>query len=312
MLLSRRIVFLAGKGGVGKTTVAAATAVAAARRGSRTLLVSTDPAHNLGDLFGVTLGGGAIQRVEADLDALEIDPDGETRRYLATVKDNMRRLISSTMLDEAERQIDLAGRAPGAAEAAMLERVVAVLLDLAGDYEQIVFDTAPTGHTIRLLTLPELMGAWVDGLLHRRAQRNQDRTRWLGAGEVPEDPVFDLLHERRRRLVEAGRLLLDADTCGVVFVMIPEALPIAETARGIAELSAHGIAVTALVVNRLLPADTREPFFHRRVEREQQYLERIDREFSGLPQLRLPLLDSDVDSPDALSKLLPFVDQSLG
>ncbi|PZN31556.1 MAG: arsenic-transporting ATPase [Proteobacteria bacterium] len=304
MLLEHPVLFLAGKGGVGKTTVAAATALANAKAGRRTLLVSTDPAHNLGDLFGVQFTGGAIQRVAPCLDALEIDPDIETERYLATVKDNMRRLIRSTMLEEAERQIDLAGRAPGAAEAAMLERIVAVLLDERAGYERVVFDTAPTGHTVRLLTLPELMGAWVDGLVKRREQRNRERSAWVGGDEAPEDPVFELLHRRRHRLAEARRLLLDAGVCAFVFVLIPEALPIAETRRGIDDLGAHGMNVAGLVVNRLLPETVSEPFFHRRLERERQYLARIDRELSGHPQIRLPLLEHDVDSLQALEILL--------
>jgi arsenite/tail-anchored protein-transporting ATPase len=186
----------------------------------------------------------------------------------------------------------------------MLERVVAVLLDERPLYDRIIFDTAPTGHTVRLLTLPELMGVWVDGLLKRRAERNRDQTRWLGAGELPEDPVFDLLHNRRHRLVEARRLLLDPEITGIVFVLIPEALPIAETRRGINDLAAHGIEVSALVVNRLMPEFVTEEFFHRRLARERAYLERIDRELAGLPQLRLPLLEGDVDSPEALEILV--------
>ena len=308
--LDRPVTFLAGKGGVGKTTVAAATALGWSRRGQRTLLVSTDPAHNLGDLFGVRLHDSGVQAVAPNLDALEVDPDVETARYLAGVKDNMRRLVRSTMLEEAERQIDLAARAPGAAEAAMLERIVAVLLDERAGYDRVVFDTAPTGHTVRLLTLPELMGAWVDGLLKRRGERNRDRAGWVGGDEVPDDPVFELLHRRRHRLAEARRLLLDPAVTALAFVLIPEALPIAETRRGIDELDAHGLKVGALVVNRLLPEQLTEPFFVRRLQRERAYLTRIDTELAGLPQIRLPLLEGDVDSPAALAELTDRIEAS--
>ena len=310
MLLKHPVLFLAGKGGVGKTTCAALAALASARRGQPTLLVSTDPAHNLGDLFG---GHGAATRsVEPNLDVLEIDPDTETRRYLATVKDHMRRLVSSPMLAEAERQIDLAGRAPGAAESALLERVVAVLLDERKAYQRVVFDTAPTGHTLRLLTMPALMGVWIDGLLQRRAARHEERAGWLAAREVPADPVFELLQQRRSRLEQARALLLDAHSTGIVFVLVPEALPVAETRRGIDELAAHGLQTAGLVINRLLPEVIDDEFFRQRKARERQWLARIDQRFPGLPQLRLPLLAGEVDSACALAELLPAVEQAAG
>ncbi|MCC5869180.1 MAG: ArsA family ATPase [Gammaproteobacteria bacterium] len=306
--MNHPVLFLAGKGGVGKTTCAALAALASARRGQATLLVSTDPAHNLGDLFG---GRGANTRnVETNLDVLEIDPDTETRRYLATVKDNMRRLVSSPMLAEAERQIDLAGRAPGAAESALLERVVAILLDERKAYERVVFDTAPTGHTLRLLTMPALMGVWIDGLLQRRAARHEERAGWLAAREVPADPVFELLQQRRSRLDRAREILLDSHNTGIVFVLVPEALPVAETRRGIDELAAHGLGTAGLVINRLLPEVIEDDFFRQRKACERQWLARIERMFAGLPQLRLPLLAGEVDSAAALGQLLPGVEQA--
>lgn len=304
MLLDRPVLFFAGKGGVGKTTCAALAALAAARAGERTLLVSTDPAHNLGDLFGPG-APGVTRGVAARLDVLEIDPARETRRYLDEVKANMRRLVSSNLLEEAERQVDLAGRAPGAEESALLERMVAVLLDERTRYQRVIFDTAPTGHTLRLLTMPSLMGAWVDGLLRRRAAHHEARAGWVGGAEVPEDPVFELLHRRRLRLEQARALLADPAVTGIVFVLVPEALPIAETRRGIDELADDGLASAALVVNRVMPEATRDPFYAERKARERIHLARIAEMFAAWPRLELPLLSGDVDSIAALERLLP-------
>lgn len=298
------MLFLSGKGGVGKTTVAAAVALTAARAGRHTLLISTDPAHNLGDLFGVQLASAGIRNVLPSLDALEVDPDSESRRYLKSVKKNMRRLVRSTMIDEAERQIDLARNAPGATEAALLERVVAILLEQRCAYDQIVFDTAPTGHTMHLLTLPNMMTIWTNGLLRFRAQRIRDHARLSGDVTAAEDPVFNVLRQRHDRLAKAQKLLADSETTGFVFVLIPEAWPIAETRRGIDAVASLGLSVSALVVNQLLPEWVTEPFFCRRLQRQQVYLDRIDGEFANYPQIRLPLLDRDVDSPAALEQLL--------
>jgi arsenite-transporting ATPase len=303
VLLSHPLLFLAGKGGVGKTTCAALAALAHAQQGLRTLLVSTDPAHNLRDLFGGS--GPAPRTFSAHLDVLEIDPDVETERYLEGVKDNIRRLVRSTMIEEACRQVDLAGRAPGAAESAMLERVIAVMLDEAAGYDRVVFDTAPTGHTLRLLTMPALMGAWVEGLLRRRTARHEERAGWLGGDEVPDDPVLELLRRRRARLEQARELLLAPAHTAIVFVLVPEALPIAETRRGIDELAAHRLATTGLIVNRIMPAHISDAFFQQRKQCETDQLARIDAEFVRLPRLRLPLLPGDVDSVQALQRLLP-------
>ncbi|MBK1734132.1 arsenic-transporting ATPase [Halorhodospira abdelmalekii] len=295
------ILFFSGKGGVGKTTLAAAYALGAAQAGRRVLLVSTDPAHNLGDVFAHSLGA-TPQTVRPGLDAVEIDPDAECARYIGRVKENIRACVRSSLIGEAERHIDMAARAPGAYEAALFDRIVAIVLDEArpgqpGGYDQVIFDTAPTGHTVRLLSLPELMGAWVDGLLRYRSAHNRERSQWLGGGEVPEDPLYDLLSERRWRIAQMRDALLDGRRCAFVLVLTAEHLPIQETARALPDLEAYGLTVWGLAVNKLLPAEAAESaFLAQRCAAEARHLATIDRLFADRTRLRVPLLGSDVDS----------------
>ncbi len=310
-LLDRKVVFFAGKGGVGKSTSASAFALCAARQGKRVLLVSTDPAHNLGDIFHAPIGGEGITRVAANLDALEVDAHRETHRYLDGVKENIRRTVSSTMMEEAMRQIDLAAHSPGATEAALFDRMVSLILEESQDYDLLVFDTAPTGHTVRLLTLPELMGTWVDGLLKRRRKRNKDYSHWLGDGEVPDDPLYDVLSRRRQRAAAMRDILLDDSATAFVFVLVPEYLPITETRNAIRELAAWDIHVRHLVVNKLLPADVTDAFFRERLVREERWLDRIDEYFHDLHQVRLPLLPGDVDSREALDQVAAAIEAEL-
>ena len=163
-LLERRILFVGGKGGVGKTTTAAALALLAAEQGRRVLVVSTDPAHSLGDIFARTLNDGETA-LAANLWGLEIDPDAAAERYINTVQRNMRDMVNPAMYGEIQRQMHLARLAPGTVEAALLERVSTLIAEARERFDLLIFDTAPTGHTLRLLSLPEIMAAWTDGLL---------------------------------------------------------------------------------------------------------------------------------------------------
>lgn len=243
-LLARRLLFFGGKGGVGKTTLAAAFALVAADRRLRTLLVSTDPAHSTSDILGARLGPEPTAVVTA-LDAMEIDPAREADRYIAEVKARIAETTPPRLLAEVERQIDVARVSPGAEEAALFERFARVVDDAGGRYDRIVFDTAPLGHTLRLLALPEQMDAWMRGLIGRRRKLHALGRMWrrvagaavgeralADAGE-PDDPVLQALEDRQARFVRLRRALTDREQSAFVFVVIPERLPIAETERSV-------------------------------------------------------------------------------
>ena len=304
------ITFFGGKGGVGKTTLAAAFALHAAEAGTRTLLVSTDPAHSTGDILGVALGG-EISEVLPGLHALEIDPEAEADRYIADVKGRVRQVASPRILEEVEREIDLARTSPGAEEAALLDRF-ADLMRLAGEaYDRVVFDTAPTGHTVRLLSLPELMGRWIDGLVSRRRKVRSLGRMWrnvagAAAGEAgrEDDPVLASLEERQERFRTAREIVTDPKRTAFVFVVTPERLPILETRKAAAALERSKIPVSAVIVNRVLPEDAEGAFLARRREREARYLEEIDRELGAYPRVRVPLFDTDVQGMEGLRRVI--------
>ncbi|MDI5985376.1 ArsA family ATPase [Halomonas sp. M4R5S39] len=323
-LLEKRLLWVGGKGGVGKTTVAAALAVLAARRGKRVLVVSTDPAHSLGDVFDRELGD-TPRRLLPGLDAMEIDPDAEVDAHLARVTEQMRRYAAPEMMAELERQMRLTRQSPGTQEAALLERLSRLVTADDVDHDLVIFDTAPTGHTLRLLTLPEAMAAWTDGLLahnrkseelgrvlsHLTPKRGRDVATPFDDPE--QDPLADLdertrdvartLIERRRLFHRARRRIEDAEETSFLFVLTPERLPILETARAVEALEAVHVPVAGTLVNRVIPEDADGDFLRARRAQEATYLARIDAELGHLPRPRLPWLPTDVQGIEILEGL---------
>lgn len=318
--LDRRILFVGGKGGVGKTTIAAALGLVSADRGDRCLLVSTDPAHSLGHLFDRRIGDSE-QRILPRLWGLELDPEAETDRYLRRVKRTMREMVRPEMYHEIDRHLELARLAPGSMEAAMLERMSELMIRGGERYERIVFDTAPTGHTLRLLSLPETMGAWVDGLLRQRdrsaaldeaRKRTERRTPGDDLSMIDDAQTGDrrsrriraVLGERQRKFHQARDLLRDASHTGFLFVVVPERLPIRETVSAIEKLRGTGVDILGVVVNKVLPRGPGDVFMQARREQQARYLEEIDSLFADLHRIRLPLLARDVEDPEGLRRLV--------
>jgi arsenite/tail-anchored protein-transporting ATPase len=296
VLLSRErpLTFFGGKGGVGKTTLAAATALATARAGRRTLLVSTDPAHSLGDVLGVALADRPVV-IEDRLSAVEIDAAGAAAAHVAAVESRMAAALDPELMPAVRRHLDLARAAPGTLEAALFDVVAGLMEACPGEHERIVFDTAPTGHTLRLLALPALLSAWVEGLVRQRetvAGMERMLHNMAGREDRTPDPVLAALHERRARFERAARRL--RDDAGFWLVLVPERLPIEETGRAAATLAAQGLHVAGLVVNRRLPADADGAFLAARRAQQRVYEHELETRFRGHRLVRVAQRPHDV------------------
>jgi arsenite-transporting ATPase len=301
-LLEKRVLFFGGKGGVGKTTCASAMAVAASQAGKRVLLVSTDPAHSTSDMFERAIGPEPVPLLP-NLHGLEIDGAFESRRYVADVKEHIKDLFGPNILKEAHKQIDLAASMPGAEEMALFDRIGALIRGGDDRFDLLIFDTAPTGHTLRLIRMPELMEAWIRAL-------SRSRRAMLGIeGDDKTDPVMISLTARLEHLREFRARLLSPRVSAFVLVMIAERLPIEETARAIEQLDEAGVTVGGLIVNRILPETSPDPFLRSRHEQEQIYLDEIERRFKKHLKVKVPQLPSDVHGVTTLEHLASVLTQ---
>ncbi|EGV31399.1 Arsenite-transporting ATPase [Thiorhodococcus drewsii AZ1] len=311
----RRLLFFGGKGGVGKTTTASAVALAEAERGRRVLLVSTDPAHNLGHLWQRRIGPDAVE-IAPNLEAMELDPQGIADAHLDQVGRSLRRLMPANLSGEVDRQLALARQAPGLHEAALLERIA----DLVhhhfhhGDGEGLlIFDTAPSGHTARLLALPELMSTWTEGLLRSRQSANKlgDAFRRMNPDEVArrtigspdrDDQILSVLERRRLRFASLRDHLKEQANTAFVLVLMAERLPVLESIELRGQLADQGIPVGALVVNRRSPQDAGELLEQRRGQ-EAACLKDLAAALPDLPIVETPLLATEPVGAEALHQL---------
>lgn len=325
-LLHTPIIFVGGKGGVGKTTTAAALASKFAEQQQKTLIVSTDPAHSLGDVFAMNLASSSAKNkpkaLTEYLDALELDPDLIIDEHFARVEKTISSYANPDMMPKIREHLQLSKSAPGAQEAAMLEAICRYLVDSVeqGIYQHIIFDTAPTGHTLRLLMLPEMMEAWTDGLLTQ--QRRQAKLK--GAADnlttkktkstlsnpfedaKPVDKwqqAVDVLNARKNLFKKAGELLHDRQKTAVVLVLTADNLPIEETRRAVNQLKEAKLAPAALVVNQLIEAEQNDKFWQNRAIRQQSLVKDIESYFIDYPIYGIYLQPSDVRGREALTKL---------
>ena len=260
-----KYIFFSGKGGVGKTTMACATAVHYANKGKKTLIVTTDPASNLADVFETEIGH-KITPLLNNLWGMEIDPDKATEEYRERILAPMRSVMPESVMLVLEEQFN----SPCTTEIASFDRFVDFMVaekEGKGEkYDVVIFDTAPTGHTIRLLELP------VDWSKHIEESAK-------GSGNTCIGPVASI-QENKAKYDEATRLLGDAEITTFIFVLQPEKTSIYETKRSSEELKEIGVKNIELVINGILPEEVCEhPFFKSRFDMQQKYIKFIETDF---------------------------------
>ena len=299
--MARRIILYTGKGGVGKTTVAAATALRSAELGYRTVVLSTDPAHSLADSFGLPLGPEPVP-LAPNLWGQESDVYYNLRRWWGTVHDWLRALLAWQGVDDVEA--DEVAAVPGMEELASLLWINHH--HECADYDVVVVDCAPTGETLRLLSFPESARWWVDKLLplqRRISQVLRPLMRPLTSMPVPEREVFDAVEDLVRQLAQLHSLLSDPALASVRLVVNPEKMVIRETQRTFTYLNLYGYVTDAVVCNRVLPASVGDGYFARWKEAQEGYLRLIDEAFAPLPVLSVPLLKNEVTGLEALREM---------
>jgi arsenite-transporting ATPase len=284
----QRFVFFGGKGGVGKTTVSSAYAHRCARAGLDTLLVSTDPAHSTADVFDQRFGDDP-QAVDGydSLWAMEIDPEREVSEHLMEIKRALGDQVSPSIVNEIDRQVELAHQTPGAHEAALFDRFIEVMRE-SDDYDRVVFDTSPTGGTLRLLSLPEYLEGWIDRLLSKREQ-SVDLYEKAAIGDLEPrrssvgDPIIARLRERKENFEFAGETLRERSQ--FFLVMNPDELSLRETERAIESYDERDLPIGGLVMNRLTPEPDPDEdgrgarYLRQRVETERAHVEHVEAEF---------------------------------
>jgi arsenite-transporting ATPase len=293
-----KIIFFGGKGGVGKTTCSASYALYQAKRGLKTLLVSTDPAHSTSDIFETKIND-TISNLLPNLDAIEISGEKESKKYMDSVRVSLKQIVSPIIVEQINKQIDAASISPGTEEAALFDKMIEIIIEKVDEYDRIIFDTAPTGHTLRLLSLPELLGAWLDSLIQKRSKSVNLMSMALKGHkasdkDLEKDEVISILKRRYDKVLAAKKIMMDDHLLSFIFVINAEKLPIDETAKAIKILEKYNVIVSSIIVNKILPDNMQDEFWISKKMQEQKYLNIIKETFKDKKIITLPLLKEDM------------------
>ena len=297
-----RIIIFTGKGGVGKTSVAAAHARKAALSGKRTLIVSADMAHNLGDLFEMSIGR-EITCIEGNLYGLEIDPEYEMEHNFSNLVCAIHKMIKG--IDSKQEDVQDLSMLPGIEELFSLLRIQQIYE--SQDFDVIIVDCAPTGETLSLLKFPELfswymeklfpVGKFAMRLLHPVSQK-------LFKVELPDGKAMNDIELLYSKLVLLQELLKNREVSSIRLVCMPEKMIVEETKRNYMYLNLFNFNVDAIFINRILPADVNLDFFDEWLRLQAEYIKEIEQIFGTIPIYKVKWYDIEIAGMKALDLIV--------
>lgn len=297
-----RIMIFTGKGGVGKTSVAAAHARKSAQEGKRTLLVSTDMAHNLGDIFDMELGREE-KEVVPDLFVLEIDPYYIMEHNFRDIGESIGKMMSSMGMDSAANDLEISSF-PGMDELFSLLKIQEIYE--TGKYERIIVDCAPTGETLTLLKFPELLSWYMEKFfpiekIALRVLRPVSKT--VFKVELPNQKAMDDVETMYLKLARLQQLLKNREVTSIRLVAIPEKMVVEETKRNFMYMNLYDFQVDGLYINRVLPPEAENTFFGEWKKIQKGYKEELEAVFSEVPVYSIPWFDSDLNGLEGIDRI---------
>ncbi|MEM3005420.1 MAG: ArsA family ATPase [Candidatus Bathyarchaeia archaeon] len=307
-----KYILFGGKGGLGKTTLSAATSYYLARQGKRVIVFSTDPQASLTDIFEQRLFGRGEVELMPNLYALEIDAD----KRIAEYQDEIRRKIKEMYgFEEIPPEIDdyigASSAEPAMAESATFDAMVELIS--GGRYDYYIFDMMPHGHAIRFLSMAEILDAWINKITEVResASEYQELAHVLKGskgGFAGEDLVLKELKDIKERLGFMSTMMRSQDHTAFFYVLIPEMMPILDTRKALEMFSKFGIQLSGIIVNQVYPAELLEQpgvpeYLRNRISMQQEYMEQIRREFGPLIRGVVPMLDREPKGLEMIGKV---------
>lgn len=300
-----RTIIFNGKGGVGKTSVSAATAIRLAEKGHRTIIMSVDTAHSLGDSLGAEIGP-KIKNIAPNLDALELDIVHEMRTKWKAIKEYFTALMLSQGMDDisAEEMAIM----PGMEMAAALFYVLQFKDE--GIYDAVVIDTAPTGETLRLLSFPDVSNWYIDkfyGMLKRILNIARATVGKIMDFPLPSKEVMNAIDDLKDNMVRVKEVLEDHENTTIRLVLNPEKMAISETRRSYTYLCLYNKTVECLVVNKVLPADVDGNFFREKLKEQEIHMQEIHGSFDPLKVLTAYMMPRELNGREALKAMADMI-----